>query len=252
MYLFKDCIVKTSSGDKTKACNYTPYRNHPIASQRGPCGQNLLMELILQNKRETKLYPYKTYCYYPLYKSLPQILQQRNYLELCEKWRDCTVPEGMQCDIYDGRVWKHFLNYNGQPFLSEPHNLALMLNCDWFQPYKHTQYSVGVLYLTILNLPRSIRFKPENVLITGILPGPSEPKQHGMNCYLRPLVKELNSLWSDGISIETDSGSVLVHAALIATVCDIPATSKLGGFLGHASKHGCWKCSREFPYMIKT
>ena len=119
-----------------------------------------------------------------------------------------------------------------------------MLNCDWFQPYKHTQYSVGVLYL-ILNLPHSIRFKPENVLIVGIIPGPSEPKQYGMNCYLRPLVKELNSLWSDGISIVTDSGSVLVRAALIATV---PATSKLGGFLGHASKRGCWKCSREFPY----
>ena len=143
---------------------------------------------------------------------------------------------------------ERFLNYNGQPFLSQPHNLALMLNCDWFQPYKHTQYSVGVLYLTILNLLHSIRFKPENVLIAGIIPGPSEPKQYGMNCYLQPLVKELNSLWSDGISIETDSGSVLVRAALITTVCDIPATSELGGFLGHASKRGCWKCNREFSY----
>ena len=122
-----------------------------------------------------------------------------------------------------------------------------MLNCDWFQPYWHTQYSVGVLYLTILNLPRSIRFKPENVK-AGIIPGPSEPKQYGMNCYLRPLVKELNSLWNDGVSVKTDSGSVLVYAALIATVCDVPATSILGGFLGHASKRGCWKCSREFPF----
>ena len=248
MYSFEDCIVKTSMGDKTKVCNYTPYRNHPILSRRDPCRQNLLIELILQNKGETKLYPYKTYCYYPLHKSLPRILLRKNYLELCEKWRDRTVPEGMLSDIYDGLVWKEFLNYKGQPFLSQPHNLALMLNCDWFQPFKHTQYSVGVLYLTILNLPRSMRFKPENVLIAGIIPGPSEPKQYGMNCYLRPLVKELNSLWSDGISIETDSGSVLVRAALIATVCDIPATSKLGGFLGHASKRGCWKCSREFSY----
>ena len=63
----------------------------------------------------------------------------------------------MLSDIYDGLVWKEFLNYQGQPFLSQPHNLALMLNCDWFQPFKHTQYSVGVLYLTILNLPHSMR-----------------------------------------------------------------------------------------------
>ena len=158
------------------------------------------------------------------------------------------MPEGMLSDIYDGCVWKKFLNLQGRAFLSQPHNLALMLNCDWFQPYKHTQYSVGVLYLTILNLPRSIRFKPENVIIAGIIPGPSEPKQYGMNCYLRPLVKELNSLWTDGISIDTNLGTVLVHVALIASVCDIPATSKLGGFLGHASKRGCWKCNRDFPY----
>ena len=50
------------------------------------------------------------------------------------------------------------------------------------------------------------------------------------------------------MSIETNSGSVLVLAALISTVCDIPATSKLGGFLGHASKRECWKCNREFSY----
>ena len=33
----------------------------------------------------------------------------------------------------------------------------------------------GVLYMVILNLPHAIRFKPENVLIVGIIPGPSEP-----------------------------------------------------------------------------
>ena len=58
-----------------------------------------------------------------------------------------------------------FLVYNGTPFLSSPYNLALMLNYDWFQPFELTSYSVGVLYLVILNLPRAIRFKPENIMI---------------------------------------------------------------------------------------
>ena len=69
------------------------YQNHPILSKRNPCG--LLLEVALQSKKETKLIPYKTYCYYPLYKSLLQILQRNGYLELCEKWRCCIVPEGM-------------------------------------------------------------------------------------------------------------------------------------------------------------
>ena len=42
--------------------------------------------------------------------------------------------------------------------------------------------------------------------------------------------------------------SHIIHAALLATVCDIPATAKIGGFVGHASKHACWKCSKIFPY----
>ena len=35
---------------------------------------------------------------------------------------------------------------------------------------------------------------------------------------------------------------------MLASVCDVPATAKLGGFLSHASKHACWKCSKEFPH----
>jgi len=135
------------------------------------------------------------------------------------------------------------MNFEGRPFLSEPHNLGLMLNCDWFQLYDYSTYSVGVLYLVILNLPRAIRFKPENVLIAGVIPGPKEPSLGEMNSYLRPLVKELNLLWSDGFTMQHKGKMVFIHAALLATVCDIPATAKLGGFLGHCSKHACWKCN---------
>ena len=59
---------------------------------------------------------------------------------------------------------------SGQPFLSGPYyGLGLMVNVDWFQPYKHTTCSVGAIYLTIMNLPRSIRFKRENVILIGVL-----------------------------------------------------------------------------------
>ena len=83
------------------------------------------------------------------------------------------IPENCLADIYDGKIWKQFINFNGKPFLAEPYNLGLMVNCDWFQPYDLSTYSVGVLYLVILNLPRAIRFKPENVLIVGVIPNPA-------------------------------------------------------------------------------
>ena len=73
-----------------------------------------------------------------------------------------------------------------------------------------------------------------------------------MNSYLRSLVKELNALWRDGISIKCGSEAVRVHAALIATIYDIPAASKLGGLLGHNSSHACnWRKYYGLNILLK-
>ena len=76
-----------------------------------------------------------------------------------------------------------------------------MMNLDWFQPYEKTTYSTGVIYAAICNLPRDIRFKPENMLILGILPGPHEVGLHKINHYLSPIITELELLW-EGLTLE--------------------------------------------------
>ena len=48
--------------------------------------------------------------------------------------------------------------------------------------------------MTIMNLPHNLRNKPENILLVGILPGPSEPTN--INGFLKPLVDELNEFWA--------------------------------------------------------
>ena len=40
------------------------------------------------------------------------------------------------------------------------------------------------------NLPQNLRYKPENIIIVGIIPGPAERKKT-INSYLTPLVNEL-------------------------------------------------------------
>ena len=72
------------------------------------------------------------------------------------------------------------------------------MNVDWFQPYKHSPYSVGAIYLAMMNLPREERYKQENIIIAGIIPGPDEPSKD-INGYLKPLVSELIALWEEGI-----------------------------------------------------
>ena len=97
-----------------------------------------------------------------------------------------------------------------------------------------TEYSVGVIYLVVLNLPRSKRYLRENIILSAIIPGPTEPKLT-MNSFLKPLVIELQEFWS-GVMISCKTHplkNICVRAAVICCTCDIPATRKLCGFLGH-------------------
>ncbi len=61
-------------------------------------------------------------------------------------------------DVYDGKIWKDFQHFAGEPFLALSTGIALTLNIDWFQPYSHTVLSIGEIYL-VMNIPRSVRFK---------------------------------------------------------------------------------------------
>jgi Transposase family tnp2 len=123
-----------------------------------------------------------------------------------------------------------------------------MLNLDWFQPYEGTVYSTGVIYAAICNLPRDIRFKRENILILGILPGPNEVSLHQINHYLAPIVDELLSLWTGIIinhTFEYQNGRN-IRAALILVSCDIPAARKVCGHI--SALVSCHRCEKKSNY----
>ena len=72
------------------------------------------------------------------------------------------------------------------------------------------------MYISILNLPREMRYNVENIILVGVIPGPHEPKKT-MNSYLAPLVRDLKHLWSGGVMKSASGNSVYVRAALICT-----------------------------------
>ena len=159
------------------------------------------------------------------------------------------MPAGWLTDVYDGKLWKDWMQINDVPFLRVPGNLMLMLNLDWFQPYKHSPYSVGVIYLVIQNLPRRLRFKPENIIIVATIPGPREPSCDDLNPYLDCMVDDLLVLWKE-VAMKTPSAYLqtrCIRAALVYVSCDLPATRKVCGFYGIKAKHGCSKCLKKFP-----
>ena len=148
-----------------------------------------MSEVTLKNGVK-KYYPRKYFCYKPIIESLTALAKRKGFMKACELWRLRNIPPNNLCDIYDGQIWKDFQYIDNVPFLAVPHNLALMINIDWFSPFKHSPYSVCAIYIVVTNLPRSERFKKENMILVGLVPGPAEPPVH-MNSYLNPLVEEL-------------------------------------------------------------
>ena len=227
---------------------FTCVPKHPFRNRRKPCG-NILLKLI-KTKSGHYLKPRKVYPYLPLSKSLSRLLNRRDFSLKCEQWRSRASKEDCLCDVYDGRVWHTFNSAEHNNFLTSPYHYLVTLNVDWFEPYKRSVYSVDAIYLSIQNLPRDERYKPENILLVGIIPGPSEPKLN-INSYLTPLVSELKEAWEKGITITTYSKTtVTVKLALTCVACDIPASRKVCGFLGHNASLGCNKCLKKFEVQF--
>eukprot|EP00111_Clytia_hemisphaerica_P009347 TCONS_00027435-protein len=149
-------------------------------------------------------------------------------------------------DVYDGEMWKRFSDPDEHDFFTKKGNYGLMLNVDWFNPYKHVKYSIGAIYLVIMNLPRSERFKPKNIILVGLIPSMAKEPAN-INSFLEPLVCELKEAWTDGFILKLGNAFKTFGLALLCIGCDIPACRKLCGFLGHAAVKGCSKCEKEFP-----
>lgn len=246
IYHFQRCV---DVGYKSKRCSYVAFPNHPHACRQAPCNVLLLKTVELQSRNKL-LYPFKTYCYMSIESSLEQLLQRPNFPVLCEEWRHRITDPSIMKDIYDGQIWQDFMNFEGVPFLSERFSYGFMINVDWFQPYKHTQYSVGVIYFTLLNLPRHMRNKPENVMLVGVIPGPHEPSIN-LNSYIEPLVSELLSLWrGKELNIHGHSSKVVVRCALLCAACDLPAGRKLCGFMSYNAHYGCTRCWKKYSGSV--
>ena len=136
-----------------------------------------------------------------------------------------------------------------------PHTIYLtLLFTSYYLP--HTIYLMlftsPAIYLTLQNMPHRERFKEENIILVGVILGPSEPNLV-INSYLSPLVEELEFSWYNGFTVlMPESVVVTVRVGLSCVACDIPASRKVNGFLGHHTCLACNKCLEEFSVSFGT
>ncbi|KIK17455.1 hypothetical protein PISMIDRAFT_15089 [Pisolithus microcarpus 441] len=73
------------------------------------------------------------------------------------------------------------------------------LHVDFFNPegmsVRGPSTSLGIISMACLNLPLDVRYKPENMYLAGIIPGPKQPSLENLNHYICPLIAQLATSW---------------------------------------------------------
>lgn len=175
------CVYRDGEvGHNQYLCDYRDLQNDL------PCDTPLFLNV------RGRIIPPKVFAYHPIASSIKRLMSRPDFAEDVEHWRACRNDTDTMYDVYDGDMWWNLsINIDNQriPFVELRYALMLTLNVDWFQAFdRKAPYSVGAMYLTINNLPRSIRFKKENVILAGIIPGPREPVKNQLNQYLRYVI----------------------------------------------------------------
>lgn len=226
-YHYEDAAVRDEAGAVvgTKACSHK--------RGRAACGSPLLELSVTGEWRPRKIYHYMS-----LKQALTKAMSSADFRRSVNRWREQL---GRLDDVYDSRVWQE---QSGEGrFLYYDDNLALLLSLDFVNPFgkgSSSRYSVGVLSAVILNLPRTERYRRENVLVLGVIPGPREPSLH-INGYLEPIVRDLLEL-DQGVIVDLADSYVPFRARLFAVAGDLPAVRKFMGFVSFSTEHGCSKC----------
>jgi hypothetical protein len=143
----------------------------------------------------------------------------------------------MISDITHGLVYEKVLEMEPQPFLT------LLMNSDGGL-VKATSKSVWLTTFVINELPRKLRFLPENIVLGMLSTGSMKPKKEEMFEIMFEIVKELRQL-EEGMPVffDQDNGNSreqVIKIFLLACVCDKPATSLL---LNHKESTGFFGCS---------
>ncbi|KAL1931077.1 hypothetical protein VTP01DRAFT_10214 [Rhizomucor pusillus] len=138
---------------------------------RQPCNTPLLHP----STRQPIKFPYSS-----IIDNLQLLFARPGFEQEINHWRQRVVLRHSFFDVYDGAVWNPIPEPDDpeMPFVQHRPSILFTLNVEWFRPFRTSQYSCGAVYLTINNLPRSQRFKTNNIILVGVIPGLKEPKKN--------------------------------------------------------------------------
>ncbi|KAJ4487060.1 hypothetical protein C8J55DRAFT_594498 [Lentinula edodes] len=154
------------------------------------------------------------------------------------------APQERMYDIQDSPFWDS-IRHN----LNSPHDLIFSVYVDWFNPLGNKQagkqISCGAIVLYCLNLPLEIRFRPENIFVVGMMPGPHGPTVGTIHHILHHYCNSIMEFDLPGKSMPTSSypEGARVSARVYPNIADLLGSKKFTGFGSPSATYFCTWCT---------
>ena len=138
-------------------------------------------------------------------------------------------------DYGDSQV--HLIQHQHLGLFKDSRDIGFALSTDGAQLTMKKQSNTWLMILIILNLPPSIRYKTNNIIINFATPGPNAPGD--IESFIWPLFEEM-AMASEGIWMwDAVDSSYFVHRACISMALgDMLGSAKLNGMAGHSAIFG--------------
>jgi hypothetical protein len=156
-------------------------------------------------------------------------------------------------DIKDGQAIRDLKGPDGKPFLDgfkrSELRLVWSLSVDWFNPFHNKQAgkkaSCGSIALLLLNLPPSLRYKPDNIYINAV--APKEPTGDKVNHFLDPLIDMMERSYQHGThfakTYDNPREGRSARSMIGVEVFDLPGAKRILGHCSFNSNHNfCSYC----------
>lgn len=216
--------------------------------QSSPCGEPLWRKRILSGEKTISV-PRRKYIHHDLKSWVGRLLSRNGIEELLDAPPsgppdDLDVPVH---DIWSSKVFLALRDPSGRPFFPSPDGggrLIFSLSVDSFNPFhmkvaKQSASSTGI-WLVLLNLPPQLRYLPENMFLSGVIPGPSKPSVDQINHALGLTIKDLLQFWDQGVFFtrtrKHPHGRTFL-AMLVPLIADMLAARQVVGLPGVSTAH---------------
>jgi len=229
--------------------------SYPLRCQQAKfgkvCGSHLVEKSLVMNGQSIPR-PIKQYPYRHFHDHVGSMLSRPGIEQAIQSHVYSTTYIQEITDIMSSPALRNLIGVDGRPFL-QTHgtdlNLVWSLCVDWYNPRQNKaagkSVSTGVISMICLSLPQHLRTREENIHVSGVIPGPSEPSLDAVNHFLEPLIDELKESYEDGIyysrTYDYPSGRSS-RSAIVPVICDTMASKKVTGHCGHRGKYFCSRC----------